>query len=308
MLMKLNKKNPTKLFGFLQLMRPANLPTAAADVLAGIAIAGGYPFHEVLGLGFFQAAFPILLICLVSILLYAGGVVLNDVFDANIDAIERPERPIPRGLIPKNEASFFGVLLLVAGTCLAFLISENTGFIAVILSLGILLYNSLAKRYSVWGPVVMGICRALNLWMGFTLVTSDIPWNYIWIPLGYILAITAVSREEVRGATRYPALLAAIIYIIVILGIGGITYFETGRLLWPGLFLILFAIMLFRPLIQVFKTRTPNAVRSAVKAGVMGVVVMDAAWAAGYGPWWLPLVILLLLPIAMLLAKRFSVT
>ena len=31
--------------------------------------------------------------------LYLGGMVLNDVFDARLDAVERPERPIPSGRV-----------------------------------------------------------------------------------------------------------------------------------------------------------------------------------------------------------------
>jgi 4-hydroxybenzoate polyprenyltransferase len=67
----------------LQLLRPANVTTALADVLAGFAIAG---------LGN-RAALPWLLLATAA--LYAGGIVLNDVFDREIDKLERPDRPIP---------------------------------------------------------------------------------------------------------------------------------------------------------------------------------------------------------------------
>ena len=84
-----------RLKAYLQLCRPANLPTAAADVLAGTAISGLFAVE-----GAFQMAdievLPFLLLVMASVFLYAGGVVLNDVFDIEIDRVERPERPIPR--------------------------------------------------------------------------------------------------------------------------------------------------------------------------------------------------------------------
>lgn len=289
-------------------MRPANLPTAAADILAGIALAGGYPFHEVTGFSLLLAALPMLTGCLVSILLYSGGVVLNDVFDARLDAVERPERPIPSGLVSRKSAAVFGAFLLFLGILIAFTISNQTGFIALGLGVGILIYNSLAKQSKYWGPLAMGVIRSLNLWLGFSVISEWIPIYYLGFPLLYIIAITAVSREEVYGATARPGILAGALYAIVILGIGWLSYWETGRIAWPGLFLLSLAVLIYRPLVVMMKERSPLSVRNAVKAGVIGVIIMDAAWAAGYGPWWLPFFIVLLLPVSMVLGKRFSVT
>ncbi|OYZ46911.1 MAG: polyprenyltransferase, partial [Sphingobacteriales bacterium 24-40-4] len=73
-------------------MRPANIATSVADVLAGIAISGYF-----LGAG--QEFLPVILLCLSTIGLYGGGIVFNDVFDAELDKIERPERAIPSGAV-----------------------------------------------------------------------------------------------------------------------------------------------------------------------------------------------------------------
>src|SRR5690606_38318584 len=96
-----------KLFSFLSLMRPANLVTALADIAAGAAIAGFF-------VGSSDWA-PLLLLMISTLGLYGGGVVFNDVFDAAIDAIERPERFIPSGKVTKVSASLLGISLLVTG-------------------------------------------------------------------------------------------------------------------------------------------------------------------------------------------------
>ena len=71
--------------GYITLIRPANLPTAAGDILAGLAMAGilksdqGFTFFD--GVDFWNISFLVL----ASVLLYAGGVVLNDVFDSKLE-------------------------------------------------------------------------------------------------------------------------------------------------------------------------------------------------------------------------------
>ena len=78
-------------------MRPANIVTAIADILAGIVITGYLKFPE-------YSLLPVFFLVLASVGLYGGGVVFNDVFDADLDKIERHERPIPSGLISKQSA------------------------------------------------------------------------------------------------------------------------------------------------------------------------------------------------------------
>ena len=104
-------------------MRPANIVTSVADVLAGIAISGfltGAVFSV-------NDTIPFLLLCISTIGLYGGGVVFNDVFDYELDKVERPERPIPRGTITIREATLLGILLLLAGIVTALLVSIPSG-------------------------------------------------------------------------------------------------------------------------------------------------------------------------------------
>lgn len=289
-------------------MRPANLPTAAADILAGAAIAGAYPGHFPTVYELLDYGLPILLLCVASALLYAGGVVLNDVFDARLDAVERPERPIASGLVPVKNAAIFGGALLLAGCLLAFWMGTDLGLVALSLTAGILIYDSIAKRHDLLGPLVMGSCRAMNLWLGISLVPFVAPWGYLWVPLLYIFAVTAVSRGEVHGSHRVYRVVAALLYAVVIIGTAGLIYWETGRLFWPLAYLILLAVMVFRPLVRAIRDGRPESIRAAVKGGVLGIVALDATWAAGYGPWWLPLLVVLLFPLAAVLARRFAVT
>ncbi len=286
--------------GYLRLMRPANLPTAAADILAGAAIAGILASNTNIPTLFF--------LIFASVFLYAGGVVLNDVFDHELDNLERPERPIPSGLISLKSAAIFGAVLLILGIALAFLANRLSGYIAFVLAVSIIVYDGVSKKYSFWGPLNMGLCRGLNLILGMSIFGHiDSPW-YALIPLAYIFAITLISRGEVHGDNKKHIVLAGVLYVWVILVVLTIVVMNTDNILQTIPFLILFAFLIFRPLVRAFHLNSPENIKKAVMAGVLSLIVLDASIAAGFSVWWYGLMILLLLPLSILLSKIFAVT
>ena len=288
--------------GYLQLMRPANLPTAAADILAGVAIAGLItnltPFSWV----------SILFLVTASVFLYAGGVVLNDVFDYKLDSVERPERPIPSGLIPLKSAAIFGSILLFTGVLLAFQIHLISGYIAAVLAFSIVLYDSFSKKFGFLGPFNMGLCRSLNLLLGMSILGLITNWWYGIIPLVYIFAITLISRGEVHGNNKKHIIWAGILYGLVIFGVVSMVLFETDQILQSIPFLLLFTFLTFKPLRNAYRSNSPSNIKKAVIAGVLSLIVLDAAMAVGFSVWWYGLLILMLLPLSMLLSKLFAVT
>lgn len=296
-----------RLKAYLQLCRPANLPTAAADVLAGTAISGLFAVE-----GAFQladiAVLPFLLLVMASVFLYAGGVVLNDVFDIEIDRVERPERPIPSGLVPLGKARSLGFVLLAVGIGLAFFVGKTTGLIAVFLALSILSYDKFAKHHPILGPLNMGVCRGLNLLMGISLLGTFQYWPYVLLPIVFIFAVTMISRGEVHGKNKGNILWAGLLYGLVIAGMVYLHYTYAKNDFWYVLFLVLFGLMVFRPLIIAYRNNTPNHIKNAVKSGVLSIVLLDASLAVAHSNLLLGILILLLLPLSIFLAKQFAVT
>ena len=293
--------------GFARLARPANLPTAAADIFAGIAM-GLYVEHIDPLLFLRQQAGDVISLVFASVFLYAGGVVFNDVFDAEIDAVERPERAIPTGLVPIKQAVIWGVFLLVVGISLAFNCNALSGIIALVLTSAILVYDGYSKQNGFLGPLNMGVCRGLNLLLGMTILgaLSD-GWIAI-IPVLYIFAITLISRGEVHGNNKGHFIWAGALYALVILSIAVVIQLITGNLLLTLPFLILFGILIFIPLGKGYAKNSPDTIKKAVIAGVLSLVVMNACWVAGFSNWYLALAVLLLLPLSILLSKLFAVT
>lgn len=283
-------------------MRPANVVTAVADVLAGIAIAG-YPF------GMEHYLLPVVLLVISTIGLYSGGIIMNDVFDAELDARERPERPIPSGLISKKAATIFGGVFFFIGIFTAGLYNPASQYLAAAIMVSCLIYDKFLKHSAVFGPFNMGLCRGLNLLLGISIIPSAIPqwWFLALVPVLYIAAITMVSRGEVHGGSKKTLYFAAVLYAIVTACIL-IFAVRQGNLQFTAVFVLGFVLMIFAPLIRAMQNPAGPNIGKAVKAGVIALILMNAAWASAFGMTNVAIFIVILLPISLMLGKAFAVT
>ena len=283
-------------------MRLANIVTAVADILAGIAISGFFLHHH-------EDLAALVWLILSTTGLYGGGVVMNDVFDAEIDAAERPERPIPSGLISNAEASLLGILLLIAGVVCAFRVSMFSGLLALAIAIAAVVYDKWAKHHSFLGPLNMGFCRGLNLLLGLSIIPSQVAENWFLaiVPMIYIAAITMISQGEVHGGKKPILFAAAFLYLLAMAGIlyVSISHDQATTTLF---FIALWALMVFLPLRKAIRKPEGRMIGRAVKAGVLALILMNAAWASAFGVTYLALIIILLLPLSILLAKVFAVT
>ncbi len=185
---------------YLLLARVSNLPTIWSNVLAGFVAAGAIADWP----SFVRVAAAISLF-------YAGGMFLNDAFDAGFDRTSRPERPIPSGDTSRTEAFLAGGLLIGFGELL--LAPHPT---ALLLGLGlaasIVFYDARHKGVAA-APVVMGLCRALVYciaaaaagWVSGAAVTGAA------IVGAYVVGLTVVAKASGPQARwLVPLLLAGI--------------------------------------------------------------------------------------------------
>jgi 4-hydroxybenzoate polyprenyltransferase len=125
-----------KLLAWLQLCRFAAVFTAMADIFLGYFLT-----HDELGP---RREFGLLLGA--SSCLYLAGMVFNDVFDREIDALERPKRPIPSGRVPVRGAATLGAALVAGGLVLSGAVAINSLIVAGALTVCIFLYDGLLRR------------------------------------------------------------------------------------------------------------------------------------------------------------------
>ncbi|OYD43746.1 UbiA-like protein EboC [Sphingobacterium cellulitidis] len=286
---------------WIQIIRPSNVLTAISDVLAGVAIACLFLHHDL------PEVNNLILITISSMLLYTGGIVFNDVFDAALDQVERPERPIPSGRIKKSSAAILGAVAFAIGCALAFLVNVSAFSISLAIVLMCLLYNGKAKHHFIAGPIVMGTCRGLNLLLGMALLPASLEYWYIAIvPIIYIASVTNISRGEVYGNNKTAMLVSIGLYAMVILTLLYFTFVSRNYL--AIIFILFFTLMIARPLFKALKSLDPMDVRKAVKFGVLALILMNASWIAISGFWILALAVCAILPISIFLAKKFAVT
>lgn len=292
------KRQSSPVMAYLALIRPPNITTAMSGVLAGFGVAG---------LGN-SAALPWLLVA--TACLYGGGVALNDFFDRRLDQVERPERPIPSGRVPAGIAGAIGGLLLVAGVAAASRASRTAGTIALVIACLAVIYDAWTKHLRVMGPVTIASCRGLNILLGMAAIPSTVAtaWAVAALPFAYIAGITALSRGEVHGGSRAVAtlslsLVTAVVVALFIMSLG--TFHSIAAALSLTL---LFAWRVVPPFWRARQRCDPQNTRLAVRAGVLSLVLLDAAVGAVYAGAPYGLLILALAPVAGMLARPFAVT
>lgn len=292
---------------YVELVRVPNLFTAPPDVILGAAIAGA------LGGEFSLVALGGLAVA--STLLYAGGTSLNDVFDAEKDAVERPARPIPSGRVERRTASVLGVCLLCGGVLLAALTAGvDAAVVATAIAGGVALYDGLLKE-TLLGNLTMGAIRGLNVVLGTTVAAVSVAsagWA-LAVPMllgGYIAAVTFLADHETAGSNRtrvrvlVVALAAAAFAAPLVLAIAAV---GLGRLLGSLALVTVFVAWTGPSLRRAYREPKPSHVGPVIGSCVLGLVLLDAAFAAVYGLGWSLLAASFFLP-ALGLSRLVDVT
>jgi 4-hydroxybenzoate polyprenyltransferase len=192
---------------YFELLRLPAVFTAIADVMMGYLVAHGD----------LRPLSHSALLVASSALLYLAGMVLNDYYDADADALERPERPVPSGRISPHAAARLGWGLLWAGVAvagLAALVAKSPApfFFATMLGYFIYLYDRL-HEHLILAPLLMGFCRFLNVLLGMSLLAASsemptpVPWTstHFAIAAGigvYIAGVTIFARTEATSSSR----------------------------------------------------------------------------------------------------------
>lgn len=96
----------------LEILRPFNCLMAGAAAIIGLLIAGGFD------------AGAFVLIFLAVFLITGAGNAVNDYYDREIDAVNRPNRPLPSKRISPRSALAYSLLLFISGCILAGIVNQ----------------------------------------------------------------------------------------------------------------------------------------------------------------------------------------
>ncbi|HEV7265196.1 MAG TPA: UbiA family prenyltransferase [Falsiroseomonas sp.] len=258
----------------LRLGRVSNLPTVWTNALVGIALAGGQ---------LWQAA--TLAVILALSLLYVGGMYLNDAFDREIDARERPSRPIPAGEAPANTVFAAGFAMILAGTVTALSAARLSdagavaGTVAAATALaGMILAYDWRHKGNPWSPLLMGACRVLAYVTAALAIAGAAPSAMLLaaaVALSYLIGLTYIAKQDSLGrlGSLWPLLFLAapVAYGLWLLPTGG--WALAALLAAFGTWTALALLLLWR--------RRPGDMPRAVVALIVGIALLDALFLAG---------------------------
>jgi 4-hydroxybenzoate polyprenyltransferase len=257
---------------YLQLMRFPAVFTALADIFLGFLLT-----HT----EFLSPDFAALLGA--SSGLYLGGMVFNDLFDRELDARERPGRPIPSGRISPRPAAILGSALVVLGLVCATLAGVQAVELSVVLVGLILAYDGFLKKTPL-GPVAMGGCRFLNVMLGAS-ATGSVVWGnpqlVVALAMGvYVAGVTWFARQESERSARPQLVAAAATTHAGVAGLIGIIWTigpSDPQSAWMAIAaLACVTAWIDIRLFAAMREPTPRNVQAAVKRMLLAIVLLDA--------------------------------
>ena len=289
----------TRITDLADLVRlPATL-TVPGDALAG-ATAAKWPR------GRRTALLPVASVCL-----YWAGMALNDYSDRNLDALERPERPIPSGRVLPNTALGVAAGLTGVGLGLAAASGRQAFAVALPLAATVWTYDLLAKS-TYAGPLLMGVARGLDVVLGAAgnVRAATVPALVVG---AHATAVTALSRGEVHGShvTVPVAALAATVIITacMVAAPPHHTSAATGAQRAAALTMTAaYAVSVGRAQARAVRSPDADSIRRATGAGIRGLIPLQAAHLATAGHVRSALALITLGPLARAGARRFSPT
>jgi len=149
------------ILGFIKLLRPLNIAVAAFSVLVSAYILGVYEQYY------------ILTYVIIVVIAYNGAAnAFNDYCDYEIDLINRPNRPLSRGMITSFQALCFAVILFAIGSVIAFQLPFYASLTAVGIAMPLIIIYSIRIKGT---PLLGNIAVAMIL--GLTFVFCGLAFN-----------------------------------------------------------------------------------------------------------------------------------
>lgn len=246
-----------------------------------------------------------------SVCLYLGGMAANDWADRELDAVERPERPIPSGRVSPQTALKVAGGLTAAGVALAGLAGGRKTFaLATGLAAAVWAYDMRWKNTAA-GPAGMALCRGLDVLMGASTGRVRDAIRPAAVVAAHTYAVTALSRKEVHGApkTLPMATLAATGLVTAVAAQAPRADRTSGLLSWVNAGLAAwYATRFGKAQRRAFTEPSAGNVRKAVGAGITSLPALQGALIARSGKPVTGAAVAVAAPLGAKLAKAVSAT
>jgi geranylgeranylglycerol-phosphate geranylgeranyltransferase len=174
-----------KLNSYFQITRPSNVALFFLSIWLGGLLVGGLAA---------AANASVLLAALSGTLIGAAGNVMNDVFDVDIDKINKPKRPLVSGELSVSEARRFAIGLAATGILISFSLSALNSVIAILTVIALYWYDAKFKRTLLIGNILVSVIASLGIVYGGVAVGQA---RDVWFPAAFSVLLN-FGREVLK--------------------------------------------------------------------------------------------------------------
>ncbi len=246
-----------------------------------------------------------------SCCLYLAGMALNDYADRALDAVERPNRPIPSGRVtPGFALGLAGALTAGAAVLATAADGPRALLVAVPLAAAVWSYDLALKQTPV-GAGAMSACRTLDVLMGSGAHGAARALPSAGVVGAHIAVTTTVSRSEVEGATAAlprAALGATAAVAAAAAAVAARSSRSPLRRAAAAGMVGLYTATVGGAHVEAMRDPSPKKLQQAVGASVLGLIPLEAGLVAGAGALAPAAALAGLWPLARRLARRRTVT
>jgi geranylgeranylglycerol-phosphate geranylgeranyltransferase len=267
---------------YLEILRPYNALMGVIAVLLVSIISGNFTIYV-----------PVA--CIIVFIFTGAGNAINDYVDHKIDAINRPERPIPSGRISLKTAAIYSVVLFVIATIMALVLGIVPGIIVVLSAILMFLYAYRLKQSCLIGNLSIAFLTGLCFVFAGVVLESV----FVSILLGFYAFLMTMAREIVKdmedlegdkaeGASTFPirfglkasSILAAFFMILASLTSPALFFIGIFNILY--LVVLIFAIVLFLTCaVSILKDQNLENNKKVSKRIKIGMGIVFIAFALG---------------------------
>ena len=174
-----------KMIGFLRLIRPLNCLMMGFAVIVGVSLVSPPTLSINIIFGF-----------ITSFTLTASSMAINDYYDREIDSINEPNRPIPKGDISAKEALYLADILIIIGLISAFKTNISSFFTALIALLISLFYITRGKRTGILGNFLVSISVIVPFIYGGLIIGNIQTPTILFVAIAFL---SNTAREITKG-------------------------------------------------------------------------------------------------------------
>jgi geranylgeranylglycerol-phosphate geranylgeranyltransferase len=172
---------------YWEILRPFNCMMAAAAAIIGLAIAGGL-----------EPGWAALIFLTVFLITGAGNAI-NDYYDREIDAINRPKRPIPSGRVSAWSAFYYSLALFIVGCIFAGLVNQICLAVAAFNSVLLFLYARNLKATPLAGNVCVAfLTGSAFLFGGAAAGLQGLQANQVPFLLSFLVSMSREIAKDIE--------------------------------------------------------------------------------------------------------------